>query len=59
MSKVLFFLFLIILFYLFNLCYKGAAAWGATFPLSRAKLQKINEICNLIPQNIFYRVNFT
>ena len=32
---------------------------AATSPLSRAKLQKINEICNLIPQNIFYRVNFT
>lgn len=32
---------------------------GATFPFSRAKLQKINEICNLILQNIFYRVNFT
>ena len=28
MSIKLFFLFLIILFYLFNLCYKGAAAWG-------------------------------
>ena len=27
--------------------------------LLRPKLQKINEICNLIPQNIFYRVNFT
>ena len=32
---------------------------AATSSLSRAKLQKINEICNLIPQNIFYRVNFT
>ena len=32
---------------------------GATFPFSRAKVQKINERCNLIPQNIFYRVNFT
>lgn len=32
---------------------------GATFPFSRAKVQKINEICNLIPQNIFYRVYLT
>ena len=32
---------------------------GAIFPFSRAKVQKINERCNLIPQNIFYRVNFT
>ena len=32
MSKVLFFLFLIILFYLFNLCYKGAAACGNLSP---------------------------
>lgn len=39
MSKVLFFLFLIILFYLFNLCYKGAAA-EATNPLFEGKVTK-------------------
>ena len=42
MSKVLFFLFLIILFYLFNLCYKGAKPKTPT-PYSRAKVRKIIE----------------
>ena len=41
MSIKLFFLFLIFLFYLFNLCYKGAAAWGNLFPFE-GKVTKNN-----------------
>ena len=42
-----------------QLMLQGSSRLGQPLPFSRAKLQKINEICNLIPQNIFYRVNFT
>ena len=58
MSKVYSFCFL--LFYFICSTYvTREQPPGATFPFSRAKVQKINERCNLIPQNIFYRVNFT
>lgn len=42
MSIKLFFLFLIILFYLFNLCYKGTKPKAPT-PNSMAKIRKIIE----------------
>lgn len=40
MSKILFFLFLIILFYLFNLCYKGAAACSNQSPFRGQSYKK-------------------
>lgn len=40
MSKILFFLFLIILFYLFNLCYKGAAVYGNLSPFRGQSYKK-------------------
>ena len=42
-----------------QLMLQGSSRLRQPLPLLRPKLQKINEICNLIPQNIFYRVNFT
>ena len=42
-----------------QLMLQGSSHLRQPLPFSRAKLQKINEICNLILQNIFYRVNFT